>query len=122
MNNFENDHNSISNVNINIEGDKIYEPENFEKLAGGGLNSSDSEMALDSKQGSEADVFQNQQKGIKNSTLYNQVVEPSINLNKDLHNIPKKIKRKRDEVREILDLDNENFHVKLTDGGGADFK
>jgi len=122
MNNFENDHNSISNVNINIEGDKIYEPENFEKLAGGGLNSSDSEMALDSKQGSEANVFQNQQKGIKNSTLYNQVVEPSINLNKDLHNIPKKIKRKRDEVREILDLDNENFHVKLTDGGGADFK
>jgi len=78
-------------------------------------------MALDSKQRTQADVFQNQLEGIRNSTEKNQLVEPSINLYKDLQNITN-LKRTRDEVKEFFDLDTENCHVKLTDGGGVDFR
>jgi len=107
-NDFENDINIISkNVyNINYAGDTlVFKPETFEKLAGGGLNSSGCQIELDSNQGAGATSFRKKTEGMNNSNVYNQKVIHNINLKKNLQNISRNLKRYRDEVKEQLDLD-----------------
>jgi len=107
-NDFENDFNIISNnvYNINYAGDTwLFKPETFEKLAGGGLNSSGCHSELDSNHGAEATSFRKEPKGMSNSNVYNQKVIHPINLKKNLQNISTNLKRNRDEVKEEPDLD-----------------